>query len=91
MATLNLKVSTTGEEFAVPDIDFSTVTPQQIIDTMRNQLPSAGQGMGWKLLKGSQVINQNESLESLGFQDDDTAQLMAKVEGAIFYVNNKST
>jgi len=82
MATLNLKVSTTGEEFAVPEIDFTEVTPQDIINTMRDQLPTAGQGMGWKILKGSQVVSQNESLANLGFGDGDSAQLMAKVEGA---------
>jgi hypothetical protein len=38
--------------------------------------------MGWKLLKGDQVVDQHGTLDQLGFRDGDTAQLMAKVEGA---------
>ena len=82
MATLNIRISTTGEEFDADDLDFSQVTPQQILDNMRDNLPDAGQGMGWKMLKGSQVVDQNTSLEDLGFKYGDTAELMAKVEGA---------
>lgn len=82
MAKLTIRISTTGQEFDADDIDFSQVTPQQIIDNMRGNLPDAGQGMHWKILKGAQVIDQNVTLDKLGFKDGDTAELMAKVEGA---------
>lgn len=82
MANLTIRISTTGQEFDANDLDFNSVTPQQIIDNMRGNLPDAGQGMGWKMLKGAQVVDQNVSLDKLGFKDGDTAELMAKVEGA---------
>lgn len=82
MAKLTIRISTTGSEFEANDLDFSHVTPQQIIDNMRGNLPDAGQGMGWKMLKGAQVVDQNVNLDNLGFKDGDTAELMAKVEGA---------
>jgi len=82
MAKLTIRISTTGSEYEANDLDFSQVTPQQIIDNMRGNLPDAGQGMGWKMLKGAQVVDQNVSLTQLGFRDGDTAELMAKVEGA---------
>ena len=82
MAKLTIRISTTGQEFDADNLDFNTVTPQQIIDNMRGNLPDAGQGMGWKMLKGNAVIDQNISLDKLGFRDGDTAELMSKVEGA---------
>ena len=82
MSKLTIRISTTGQEFDANDLDFNIVTPQQIIDNMRGNLPEAGQGMGWKMLRGAQVVDQNISLNSLGFKDGDTAELMAKVEGA---------
>jgi len=82
MAKLTIRISTTGSEFEANDLDFAQVTPQQIIDNMRGNLPDAGQGMGWKMLKGAQVVDQNVTLDKLGFKDGDTAELMAKVEGA---------
>ena len=82
MAKLNLRISTTGSEFEANDLDFTQVTPQQILDNMRGNLPDAGQGKGWKMLKGGQVVDQDVSLDKLGFKDGDTADLMAKVEGA---------
>lgn len=82
MAKLTIRISTTGQEFDANDLDFNAVTPQQIMDNMRGNLPDAGQGMGWKMLKGAQVVDQTVSLENLGFKDGDTAELMAKVEGA---------
>lgn len=84
MAKITIRISTTGQEFDANDLDFNVVTPQQIIDNMRGNLPDAGQGMGWKMLKGAQVVDQTVSLDKLGFRDGDTAELMAKVEGAIF-------
>ena len=82
MAKLTIRISTTGSEFEANDLDFTQVTPQQILDNMRANLPEAGQGMGWKMLKGGQVVDQNVTLDKLGFKDGDTADLMAKVEGA---------
>lgn len=82
MAKLTIRISTTGQEFDANDLDFTVVTPQQIIDNMRTNLPDAGQGMGWKMLKGAQVVDQTVSLDKLGFKDGDTAELMSKVEGA---------
>lgn len=82
MAKLTIRIPTTGSEFETSDIDFTQYTPQQIIDNMRGNLPEAGHGMGWKLLKGDQVIEQHITLDQLGFVDGETANLMAKVEGA---------
>lgn len=82
MATLNLINSTTGEEFGVPDIDFSEVTPKDILSSDDLGLPEPPAGQKWQLLKGSQVVDENTTLEQLGFQDGDKAQIMAKVQGA---------
>jgi hypothetical protein len=82
MAKLTIRIPTTGSEFETNDIDFTQFTPQQIIDNMRGNLPEAGQGLGWKMLKGAQVVEQHVTLDQLGFRDGDTAELMAKVAGA---------
>lgn len=82
MAKLTIRISTTGSEFEADNLDFTQVTPQQIVDNMRGNLPDAGQGMGWKLLRGGQLVDQHVTLEQLGFRDGDTADLTAKVEGA---------
>ena len=82
MAKLTIRISTTGQEFDANDLDFNAVTPQQIIDNMRGNLPEAGQGKGWQMFKAGTNIDQNVSLNAIGFKDGDTAELMAKVEGA---------
>jgi hypothetical protein len=82
MAKLTIRIPTNGSEFETSDIDFAQFTPQQIIDNMRGNLPDAGQGKGWKMLRGGQVVDQHVALDQLGFRDGDTAELMAKVEGA---------
>jgi hypothetical protein len=82
MAKLTIRIPTTDSEFETTDIDFTQFTPQQIIDSMRGNLPEAGQGLGWKMLKGAQVVEQHVTLDQLGFRDGDTAELMAKVAGA---------
>lgn len=82
MAKLTIRISTTGAEFETSDIDFTQYTPQQIIDNMRGNLPPAGEGMGWRMLKGGQLIDQHVSLDQLGFRDGDTADLAGKVEAA---------
>ncbi|MFQ5752208.1 MAG: hypothetical protein ACE5HI_09450 [bacterium] len=83
MATLNLIVSSTGEEFSVPDIDFSEVTPKDILTSDDLGLPEPPAGQKWQLLKGSQVVDENTTLSQLGFEDGEKAQIMAKVQGAI--------
>jgi len=82
MAKLTIRIPTTDAEFETSDIDFTQYNPQQIIDSMRGNLPQAGQGKGWKMLRGGQVVDQHVALDQLGFRDGDTADLMAKVEGA---------
>ena len=82
MANLTIRISTTHEEFNATDLDFSTVTPLQIIDKMRGEIPEAGQGMGWTMLRDKTVVDQNVTLDKLGFKDGDTAILTGKVEGA---------
>lgn len=83
MAKLNIRIPTTGLEFETEDVDFSQITPQRIIENMRGEiLHDPGENMGWRMLRGSQVVNQDATLEDLGFRDGDTADLMAKVEGA---------
>lgn len=82
MATLNLINSTTGEEFGVPEIDFAEVTPKDILSSDDLGLPEPPTGQKWQLLKGSQVVDENTTLEQLGFQDGNKAQIMAKVQGA---------
>lgn len=78
MATLNLIDSTTGEEFRVLDIDFAEVTPKDILSSDDLGLPTPPAGQVWRLLKGSQVVDENTTLEKLGFQDNDKAQIIAK-------------
>ena len=82
MAKLTIRISTTGSEFEADNLDFAQVTPQQIVDNMPDNLPDAGPGMGWKLHKGSQLVDQDVTLDQLGFRDGDTADLRAKVAGA---------
>lgn len=82
MATLHLINSTTGEEFEVPEINFSEVTPKDILSSNDLGLPVPPTGQKWQLLKGAQVVDENTTLEKLGFQDGDKAQIMAKVQGA---------
>jgi len=82
MAKLTIRIPTTGAEFETSDIEFTQFTPQQIIDNMRGNLPEAGQGLGWKMLKGAQVVEQHVTLDQLGFRDGDTANVMSKVEAA---------
>jgi hypothetical protein len=82
MATLNLIKSTTGEEFGVPDINFAEVTPKDILSSEDLGLPAPPAGQKWQMLRGDQVVDENTTLERLGFQDGDKAQIMAKVQGA---------
>jgi len=82
MAKLNVIIPTTGEEFEIPDLDFSTTTPKDILTSDGFVLPEAPQGQKWQLVKGSQVVDENLTLEELGFKDNDMAQIMAKVKGA---------
>jgi len=82
MATLHLVQSTTGVESKVPDIDFSEVTPKDILNADDLDLPKPPQGQQWQMMKGSQVVDQNTTLEDLGFQDEDKAEITAKVQGA---------
>ena len=82
MATLNLIKSTTGEEFGVPDINFAEVTPKDILSSEDLGLPAPPAGQKWQMLRGDQVVDENTTLDKLGFQDGDKAQIMAKVQGA---------
>ena len=82
MATLNLVNSTTNEEFDVPDINFSEVTPKDILSSSDLGLPPPPAGEKWQLLKGSSVVDENKTLEQLGFQDGEKALIMTKVHGA---------
>ena len=82
MAKLTIHNLTTGAEFEANNIDFTQVTPQQIIDNMRVNLGNAGQGKVWNMLKGNQLIDQHVPLDQLGFRDGDTANLTGKVEAA---------
>ena len=82
MATLNLINSTTGEEFGVPDINFAEVTPKDILSSEDLGLPAPPAGEEWKMLKGTNVVDSNTTLEKLGFQDGDKAQFMSKVNNA---------
>lgn len=82
MAKLTIRITTTGSEFEADNIDFTQVTPQQIIDNMPSDIPDAGQGMGWRMLKGSQIVDPHVTLDQLGFRDGDTADLTGKVEAA---------
>ena len=82
MAKLTIRIPTTDSEIETTDIDFTQITPQQIIDSMRGHVPDAGEGRGWKLLRGGQVVDQHVALDQLGFRDGDTAEVMDKVEGA---------
>ncbi len=82
MATLNLIKSTTGEEFGVPDINFAEVTPKDILNSEDLGLPTPPAGQKWQMLRGDQVVDENTTLERLGFQDGEKAKIMAKVQGA---------
>lgn len=82
MAKLNLINSTTLEEHEVPDINFAEVTPKDILSSDDLGLPAPPAGQKWQLLRGNQVVDETKTLEQLGFQDGDKAQIMAKVQGA---------
>jgi hypothetical protein len=82
MATLHLVNSTTGEEYEVPEIDFSIVKPKDILTNTDLGLPPPPAGETWCLLKGSARVDDNTTLQNLGFQDGDKAMIVAKVSGA---------
>jgi len=82
MAKLIIRNSRTGQEFDANDLDFNTVTPQQIIDNMRGNIPDPPQGWIWYMLKGGDLVDKSQLLYKLGFKDGDTAVLIALVEGA---------
>jgi hypothetical protein len=82
MAKLNLILSTTNQEFEVPDIDFAEVRPKDLLSSKDLGLPQLPEGKKWQLLKGSIVVDEDTTLEKLGFRDGDNALIMAKVDGA---------
>jgi Holliday junction resolvasome RuvABC DNA-binding subunit len=81
MAKLTISHPTTGQEFET-DVDFAVVTPSQLIQNMKDNLPNPEQDKSWQLAKGSQLVDQHTTLEKLGFKDGDVAHIVGKVEGA---------
>lgn len=83
MATLHLINTTTGEEYEVPDIDFSQVTPKDILESEDLGLPAPLYGHSWAFstLKDRQILDSYKTLEKLGFQDGDTAYFRQSVLG----------
>jgi len=77
MATLTLVLASTGEEFDA-DVDFSKVTPRQILNNKDLGLPIPETQKEWHLVKGSQVVDSDTTLEKLGFKDGDKAEIVAK-------------
>jgi hypothetical protein len=78
MATLDLIIQSTGEQFTLVDVDFSVVTPRDILMEFENSEFFPERGSEWCLLKGSIVVDTNTSLESLGFKDGDKAKLIIR-------------
>jgi hypothetical protein len=82
MSKLNLIISTTSQKFEVPDIDFAKVTPKDILSIEDLELPPPPARSKWQLLKGPVVVDENTTLEKLGFRDGDKAQIMAMLSSA---------
>jgi hypothetical protein len=80
MAKLNLVKADTGEAFEIHDIDFSEVTPNDILRSKELFLPELPD-IRYRLAKGSTVIfDENITLKELGFIDDDEiVMVVAKV------------
>lgn len=82
MAKLNIVHPTTGEEFET-EVDFTVVTPRKLMQEMKDNLPAPETNKSWELAKGNLIIDQDTTLEKLGFKDGDTAHILSgKVEGA---------
>jgi hypothetical protein len=81
MANLTIIHPTSGEQFET-EVDFATVTPNQLVQTMKDNLPAPEQNKTWQLAKDNMIIDQHASLDDLGFKDGDSAHIVGKVEGA---------
>ena len=79
MATLKLIDSTTNELFDVSDLDFASVTPNDVLSSDGIGLPM---GEIWQMSKGSQVLDGDTTLNKLGLKDGDKVLIMRKMAGA---------
>ena len=80
MAVLNVIVSTSGECFGIQEIDFTEVTPRDILSYFEETKlipPSRGEGTR-AILKGNRVLDDNMSLDRLGVEDGDEIHIMER-------------
>lgn len=85
MKTLSVCFAQTGATFNAPDLDFATVTTDQLIHDLieSGQIPAPGAGQQYRLAdKSNAIITENMSLEKAGFEDGDTATLVIKGQAA---------
>ena len=85
MATLTVKISSTGEKFELEDVDLNAITPADLISqlTQGGSIPALGTGEEYRIQKGGTIISQqNISLHELGFKDGDEVGITTKSTAA---------
>lgn len=86
MAKLTIKITQTGEEFEIEDVDLSQLTPRQLIDEMINQgfLPAETIGPYGVVDKNGKKVDDEDlcsSFAQLGFVDGDTVRIIMRASG----------
>ena len=81
MAKLTIKITHTGEEFEIEDVDLSQLTPRQLIDEMINQgfLPAETMSPYGIIDKNGLKVDGEDlcsSFAKLGFVDSDTIEII---------------
>ena len=82
MAKLTIKITHTGEEFEIEDVDLSKLTPRQMIDEMIIQgfLPAESIGPYGIVDKNGLIVDGEDlcsTFAKLGFADGDTIEIVA--------------
>ena len=86
MAKLIIKITSTGEEFEIEDVDLKQHTPRQLIDEMINQgvLPPEAIAPYGIVNKNNVKIDDDKlclSFAQLGFVDGDTVRIIMRASG----------
>lgn len=86
MAKLTIKITHTGEEFEIEDVDLSQLTPRHLIDEMINQgfLPAETIGPYGVVDKNGLKVDGEDlcsSFAQLGFVDGDTVRIIMRASG----------
>ena len=97
MAKLIIKITQTGEEFEIKDVDLNQLTPRQLIDEMINQgLWPAETIVPYGIIDKNGMKVDDERLRlsfaQLGFVDGDTIRIIMRASGgggsSVIYPNN---